>query len=252
MSPELFAERVEVYEALVDWDRRLAREAPFFRQLFEEASVRRVVDTACGTGHHAAMFHSWGLEVEAADISSEMIAFAEKQFGRPPGLRWVVRSFEQPIDSPEPFHAAVCLGNSLALASDVQAVRRALVAMLAAVQPGGLVIVQVLNLLALDDGPCRWQKCVPLATDRSRRLILKGVHRSGDSGYVDLAIVDLDTLQLVHTESTRFLGLTGPVLREGLLAAGADRVDLLGGYDGRPYEESSSPDLLAIARRGAG
>ena len=34
---------------------------PFYRDLFAEAGVRTVLDTACGTGHHAEMFHSWGL-----------------------------------------------------------------------------------------------------------------------------------------------------------------------------------------------
>lgn len=251
MPRELFSEHVEAYEALVDWDRRLAREGPLLRQWFEEASVRRVADVACGTGHHAAMFHSWGLEVEASDISPEMIAFAERRVGRLPGLRWVVRSFEEPIHPYQPFDAVVCLGNSLALATDTSAVQRAVATMVSAVRPSGLIVIQVLNLRVLDDGPCHWQKCVPLATDRGHRLVLKGVHRNGDHGYVDLAIVDLDAQQLVHSESTRLLGIDGATLREALLQAGAGPVDLLGGYDRSPYSESTSTDLLAIARRGA-
>ncbi len=51
------------------------------------------------------------------------------------------------------------MGNSLALAPDLETVDRAIQQMSAAVRPGGLVIVQVLNLGQLPDGPCVWQKC---------------------------------------------------------------------------------------------
>ena len=42
---------VELYDALVDWPKRLANEEPFYRQLFERYNVKSVLDVACGTGH---------------------------------------------------------------------------------------------------------------------------------------------------------------------------------------------------------
>jgi hypothetical protein len=57
----------DVYDAMIDWSKRLDHEGPFYRTLFERLSAKSVVDVACGTGHHAAMFHDWGLEVEASD-----------------------------------------------------------------------------------------------------------------------------------------------------------------------------------------
>ena len=157
MSGKLFDDLTEVYEALVDWPRRLAREEPFYRRWFQRCDVHRVLDTACGTGHHAAMFHRWGLTVQGADLSTAMIAQARDRYGEPPGLRWAVRSFDQPQGADEPFDAAICAGNSLALAPDRPTVQRALQQMLAAVRPAGLVVVHVLNLWRLPDGPCVWQ-----------------------------------------------------------------------------------------------
>ena len=97
MTISRFDDLTDVYEAMIDWPRRLANDGPFFQGLFEELGVRRVADVACGTGHHAAMFHSWGLLVEGADISPNMIERARRNFGEPDGLTWSVRGFEQPI-----------------------------------------------------------------------------------------------------------------------------------------------------------
>ena len=155
----MFQDLTDVYEAMIDWPKRLANEGPFYRRLFERHGVRSVVDVACGTGRHAAMFHSWDLRVEGADLSPAMIDRARASFGEPAGLRWVVRGFDQPIAPAEPFDAAVCVGNSLPLAPDMATVQRAIGQMLAAVRGGGLLVIHVLNLWHLPDGPCVWQKC---------------------------------------------------------------------------------------------
>ena len=54
----------------------------------------------------------------------------------------------------------LCVGNSLALAPDPPAARTAVTCMLAAVRPGGALVLHVLNLWRMADGPCHWQKCV--------------------------------------------------------------------------------------------
>ena len=59
MNADLFADLTDVYEAMVDWPKRLANEEPFYRRLFARIGARRVLDAACGTGHHASMFHAW-------------------------------------------------------------------------------------------------------------------------------------------------------------------------------------------------
>src|SRR5512147_2226208 len=129
---ETFDEHAAVYDLLIDWPKRLANEEPFYRRLFERVGARRVLDAACGTGRHAAMFHAWGLRVEGADLSPEMIARARAGSGEPEGLRWTVRGFDQPVERPGSFDAVVCVGNSLALAPDLQTVHRALAQLFAA------------------------------------------------------------------------------------------------------------------------
>jgi len=189
MGHKVFDQWVEVYEWMVDWPRRLEREGPLFRRLFEQTGVRRVVDVACGPGYHAALFHRWGLEVEGADLSEAMIQRAILLHGQPPGLRWTVRPFQNPTPNPGYFDAAVCIGNSLALAGDKHIATEAVRQMFRAVRPGGLVVIQVLNLWALPEGKLCWQKCLAAPIGGKPKLILKAAHRVGHQVVVDLLLV---------------------------------------------------------------
>ena len=65
MPTNTFNQLTDIYEAMIDWPKRLLTEEPFYRRWFQQVGVERVVDVACGTGHHAAMFHGWGIETKA-------------------------------------------------------------------------------------------------------------------------------------------------------------------------------------------
>ena len=247
----MFDDLTDVYEAMIDWSKRLGHEGPFYRRLFEQHGVRSVLDAACGTGHHAAMFHDWGLRVEGADISPAMIDRARANFGESAGLHWVVRGFDEPIAASEPFDAVLCLGNSLPLVPDMATVQRAIVQMLAAVRDGGLLVIHVLNLWHLPDGPCVWQKNQVAALPQGEVVILKGVHRCGDRGYVELIVAALSGERRLETQSVPFLGLDAAEMESMARAAGASEVRFIGGYRDQPYLRSESADLLMIAKKRA-
>jgi SAM-dependent methyltransferase len=246
---KMFEDLTGVYEAMIDWPKRLAHEGPFFRRLFEQNAVQSVVDVACGTGHHAAMFHDWGLRVEGADLAEAMIERARANFGQSPTMRWVARGFDQPITPAGSFDAAVCLGNSLPLAADTAMIERTLSQMLAAVRSGGLVVVHALNLGRLPDGPCVWQKCRRIAFPQGEALVVKGVHRCGPRGYVELVVADLGGTNPPRTESVALLGLSAEQWESMAKAAGAAEIRLLGGYRDEPYHPTKSVDLLLVATK---
>jgi len=83
----------------------------------------------------------------------------------------------------------------------------------------------------------------------SEVLVLKGVHRSGSRGYVDLVVAPLDEPGSMRAESTPLLGLDAAGLERVAREAGATRVQLLGGYDEEPYEPETSPDLILLATK---
>jgi SAM-dependent methyltransferase len=244
-----FDDLTDVYEAMVDWPRRLANDEPFFRQLFEEVGARRVADVACGTGHHAAMFHSWGLHVEAADISANMIDHARHNFGEPDGLNWSVRSFEQSIPVDAPLDAVTCLGNSLGLAGDLAIAERAIESMFDALRPGGLLVLHVLNVWRLPDGPCQWQKCVRTALPQGESLITKGVQRVGDRAFVHLLVAPLDAPEDFRSESVPFLALEAEQLGRFVQSAGAGSIQFYGDQKHGAYDRQSSVDLILVANK---
>ena len=241
-----FAELSLIYDALIDWPKRLAREEPFYRRVFERIGVQSVLDAACGSGRHAAMFHGWGLRVEAADLSGEMIELARRRFGNPPSLRWVVRGFDRPVPS-APFDAAVCVGNSLALAPDRRTAAEAVRQLLAAVRPGGAALVHLLNLWRLPDGPCVWQTIKRAAVAGCELLLVKGVHRCGSGGFVDLVVVPAAADTPPHTESVPLLGIEAAELEQMARDAGAETVRLYGDYQHAPYDRARSCDLIMLA-----
>jgi SAM-dependent methyltransferase len=248
MAGQAFSDLADAYDAMIDWPKRLAAEEPFYRWLFERGGTGSVLDAACGTGRHAAMFHSWGLRVEGADISPGMIDRCRGQFGEPEALRWAVRGFDQPTDEPGRFDVAICTGNSLALAPDMATLARAVGRLVEAVRPGGAVVLHVLNLWRMQDGPVTWQKCKRATLARGESLIVKGVHRCGDRGYVDIVVTTLrGAAPTMQAESVPFWGVEPGDLEQLAREAGAQQVEVFGTYKREAYEREASQDLIVVA-----
>jgi SAM-dependent methyltransferase len=248
MSNDQFSKFADAFEAINDWPKRLANEAPFYRWLFERASAKSVIDVACGTGHHVNMFRSWGLCAAGADASPTMIERCRARWGEGPELSWSLRAYDQPIDSGAPFDVAICIGNSLALAPDPRTVATAVAQMLAGVCKGGAIFVQVLNFWAIPEGPCLWQKCIRANLPAGERLIIKGVHRSGQRGFVEMLVTNLATNPPeLKSEQAVFQMLDVEMLESAARRGGCSSVEFFGGYDRKAYEAQTSQDLMMVA-----
>jgi len=115
LEQNLFNSFVADYDRMIDWEQRLKREEPFFKKIFSDNSTTSVLDTACGTGRHAIMFSSWGLDVGASDISSRMISQARENAaaaGRQVDFR-VARLAQVDKVFNRKYDVVTCIGNSL-------------------------------------------------------------------------------------------------------------------------------------------
>jgi ubiquinone/menaquinone biosynthesis C-methylase UbiE len=241
------------YDRFVNWEQRLDREMPFLESHLASHGARRVLDVACGTGHHAIAFAKRGYEVVGTDISAGMVrrarqnaksagaaaSFHQAGFGH---LREAVK---------KPFDALLCLGNSLPSVLSEEALDVALADMAGVLAPGGLIVIQNLNYDRV--WPQR-ERFMPLQT-----------YQQGEEEWLFFRFVDFhqETLTfnmvVLHrngeiwnydAESTELRPLLNKDLNRLLERSGLTNVDFYGDYDQNPYQEETSGDLIVVARKG--
>ena len=250
--PDLWDTLSGEYDRFVDWEQRLAGEMPFLESALAKGGARRVLDAACGTGHHALALATKGYQAVGSDISARMIRRAREN-AKDAGA--AVEFFQAPLGSlrqtiEEPFDAVLCLGNSLPSLLSEDALNAALVDMAEVLVPPGLLIVQNLNY---DRIWPRQERFLPLVT-----------HRQEEEEWLFWRLMDFHERTLTfnmiffhkqNEEWTYKVGSTElrPIfqdeLEQQLLRAGFSSVELYGDYAGHPYEQGTSGDLIVVAHR---
>lgn len=247
---------VDLYDLMIDWDKRLDREGPAIESLLGETGGRRVLDVACGTGRHIAWLANRGANVTGADVSPEMLARAAAALkGLPHGplVEWSMAD-SPPAELGAPFDLVLCLGNSFPHVIGEAAVAATLGNFRRLLAPDGKLAI---GLKALALQASAGQPYLPLAKRRD------GEH--------DLFFVRFYDFQLEATPPTAnfhlvIVGPTHPALADGphhtvntlrawrpeeLRAAseqaGLVNVRLCSDLTGRPWDADAGPDLFVLA-----
>lgn len=242
------------YDRFVDWKGRLAYELPFLERQFEGGGVRRVLDAACGTGHHAIALARRGYQVVGADLSAAMVERAREN-ARAAGVdvAFYVAALGELEELGGTFDAVLCLGNSLPHLLTASAVAGALADFAAVLRPGGLLVVQNRNFDRV------W-------VDRERFMAPQW-HQEPGGEWIFLRFYDFHeetvTFHMIRlrraeegwsqeVDSTELRPILGEELAGALSAAGFDGVAFYGGYDGSAFDAARSGDLIAVARQALG
>jgi SAM-dependent methyltransferase len=104
-----------------------------------------VLDVACGTGRHALPLSQQGLRVVGTDLSAVLLRQAAQRFheaGRPVPL---VRADLRRLPFHRVFQVVVCYFTSFGYFADPADDRRALDSMLGCLQPGGWLLLDLIN-----------------------------------------------------------------------------------------------------------
>jgi glycine/sarcosine N-methyltransferase len=240
------------YDRFVNWPERLKRELPALEAQLGDRQARRVLDVACGTGHHVIALAERGYEVLGVDSSEGMIGRARENAEAAAVTARFTRAGFGALQSvaERPFDAVLCLGNSLPSLLSEEALHAALADMAEVLVPGGVLLLQSLN----------YDRVWP---QRERFLPLESFSQ-GEEEWLFLRFVDFHERTLTFNMITlhrqngvwdRRVGSTElrPIFK-GDLEGSLHRADFVetewyGDYGLTPYERDTSGDLIVVAKR---
>jgi len=234
------------YDIMIDWPARIARERPFFEDLFRQTTVGKVLDIGSGTGYHCRLFAELGATVIGLDMSVSMLQRAraltpgDNPFFIEGGFQHIHR-LKRPID------LITVLGNTLAHVQDLADLQQALQAMHDTLSPNGLLCVQVINY---DKLLTTGSHCLPILhrqVDGRDYLFLREHRLLHD--HVEFTVITLqhDTDWQQQLERSIQLPLPRAVLDTALQQAGYTRIRYYSDYDCTPFEPDTANALIAIA-----
>ncbi len=243
------------YRRLIAWPERIKREWPFLAQILADAPSRTVLDLGSGTGEHCRFLAEQGFDVIGIDSSPSMLEAASDQ-PIPDNVRFLnadiadIGAIEVPAAG-----GAICLGNTLPHLGDGD-LRRLAQGLAAKLLPGAPLVVQILNYERIR---ARGVRHLPLnfreAEDGGEIIFLRLVDVNSD-GTVTFTPTTLryrpnqdPPVEVVQSRTLRLHAWTWVEIWDVFSAAGFDRSQLFGGFDGSAFNPAESHDLIAVIRR---
>ncbi len=237
-----------VYDVMINWEKRLAREGPFFQKIFQERSVRIVLDSAAAGGRHVRYFQELGYTSHGSDFSAEMIAECRRTDPTHSADYFVSDFRELATKTSPPYDSAVCLGCSLPHLPTERDFSKALDNFAAILKPGGVLITQFVNFDKI--------------TKSGERIRPLNHTVRADGEYFFLRVYDFISLteMVIHlnilikrgmdwewkTQSTTLFPIPADTYLKLLEQAGFRDIQCYGDYTMSTYEEDTSSDLVVV------
>jgi glycine/sarcosine N-methyltransferase len=240
----------DLYDLMVPWESRLAREKPFYEKIFGEPP-RRILDAACGTGRHALLFHEMGHRVTGTDISEPGLDIARRLAAeRGADVAFLTGDLRKPGDSlaPSSFDVVTVMGNALVVFfsdDDMLSIFRSTADLLS---PGGVFLFQILNFHSCTT---RNERFSPLrvAKKEGKDILFQKIFDIDDDS------VMLNLLIFFHEEAWKREIHTTPLrpwkkrdLERLLRHAGFKDLTFYGDFASAPFNEGLSKDIIGVAK----
>jgi SAM-dependent methyltransferase len=249
----------EYYDAVINWEKRLAREMPLLEELARSAG-QRVLVPACGTGGHVLALAARGFSVLGFDADEDAVAFAQQRIHHEAeaisagGGEAKVRllKMEQAGELGPTHDAAFCLGNALPGISGEGQLLAALKGIAGALRVGGILLTQNLNYDLRWKEKAHWFPLLAGKTATEEVLLVKFADYEPEA-------INFHAMFLVrekaggkwqsHLRSSRQIPLFRDLLAPVLTRAGFGKLQFWGDYARAPFDPLKSNDLLEAAEK---
>ena len=244
---ENFADSHDRFEGA--YDQHDPAEVSFFERLFAEYQVKRVLDCACGTGHHLHMSSLLGAAVMGSDISPAMLRRAAHNLADAgmniPLLEADYRSLPDYFN-PD-FDAVLCLRSSILHMPSPDEALKAFVSMHSVLRPGGILVLTQ----GTTDRQWREKPRFLLAVNESEFTRLFVIDYEGKGArYNILDIHHSDRQSGLESFSVEYPNILLQEEQEHLLhKAGFETVLSYGNYQFDLYSKETSRRLILVAVR---
>jgi SAM-dependent methyltransferase len=249
----------EYYDAVINWELRLARELPLLVELARSAG-RRVLIPACGTGAHVVALARQGFRVLGFDADEEMVAWTRQRIDREAtaistaggeGKACLLRM--EDAGQLGPTHdVAYCLGNALPGISGEGQLASALKGVAGALRTGGLFFTQNLNYDLRWKEKAHWFPLLSGETGKEEVLLVKFADygpKAINFHAMLLARQKAGGKWQSDVRSSRQIPLFRDRLAALLTEAGFGKLQFWGDYAKAPFDPAKSNDLLAVGEK---
>ncbi len=255
MQPEF----ARYYDAVMNWEKRLAREMPLLEELAREAGSKVLVP-ACGTGGHVGALARRGFRVLGFDIDEAAIEITRRkietsaaQIAAAGGEARAVRlSMEDAAALGPQYDVAFCLGNALPGISEPGRLLAVLRGVEGALRPGGIFFTQNLNY------DRRWKekaKLFPvLSGETPDEEVLLVKFADYEAEFINMQALFLARQKTgggwqTYPRTSRQIPLFKDRTAEVLTQAGFSNLRFWGDYSKSPFEPEKSNDLIIAAEK---
>ena len=235
----------DAYDSMFTFDSRLKSAQEFVAALGQRVKAAVAVDVGCGTGAYSLALAMAGIRTIAADVSEAMLAKAHANASElGVQIECKLAGLEELADAiPCPVDMIVCMGNTLPHLLTPESLASALDACRAILNPGGHLVLQLLNYERV---LARRERVIGVSRDGAREFV-----RFYDfiDPLIQFNLIELDwstSEPQSRLSGTTLFPYTSEQLRSALADHGFGEIELFGGLDFGPYDSESSETLLVL------